>query len=79
LKKFFCIYNNVSEKIIFCYKLRQVPNFLKFKTFSIKEGQLEKLKKLLKEIRVPQSLLIRIVIDDLLKDEEGLKKKLFSR
>ena len=48
---------------------------MKFKTFSIKEKQLEKLRKLSKEIGIPQSLLIRMAIDDLLKDKEKLKKE----
>jgi hypothetical protein len=52
-------------------------NFLKFKTFSIKEEQLEALRKLSKDIGISQSLLIRMALDDLLKDKEKLKKKLF--
>ncbi len=52
---------------------------MKAKTSSIKEKQLETLRKLSKEIGVPQSLLIRMAIDDLLKDKEKLKEKLFSR
>lgn len=50
---------------------------MKFKTFSIEEEKLEVLKKLSKEIGLSQSLLIRMAIDDLLKDKEKLKKKLF--
>ena len=52
---------------------------LKNKSFSIKEEQLEALRKLSKETGLSQSFLIRIVIDDLLKDKEKLKKKLFGR
>ena len=51
---------------------------LKLKTFSIEKEKLEVLRKLSKETGVPQSLLIRMAIDDLLKDKEKLKKKLFS-
>jgi len=43
----------------------------------IKEDQLETLKKLSKETGIPQSLLIRRAIDNLLKDREKLKKKAF--
>ncbi len=50
---------------------------MKFKTFSIKEEQLEALRKLSKDIGISQSLLIRMALDDLLKDKEKLKKKLF--
>jgi len=32
-----------------------------------------------KEIGISQSLLIRMAVDDLLKEKEKLKKKLFSR
>jgi predicted DNA-binding protein len=49
------------------------------KTFSIKKEKLEALRKLSKEIGIPQSLLIRMAIDDLLKDKEKLRKKLFPR
>ena len=51
--------------------------YLKNRTFSIKEEQLEALQKLSKETGLSQSLLIRMAIDDLLKDKEKLKKKLF--
>jgi len=50
---------------------------VKAKTFMIKEDQLETLKKLSKETGIPQSLSIRRAIDNLLKDREKLKKKLF--
>jgi len=52
---------------------------LKNRTFSIREEQLEALKKLSEETGISQSFLIRIVIDDLLKDKEKLKEKLFGR
>lgn len=52
---------------------------MKFKTFSIKEEQLEALRKLSKETSVSQSSLIRMAIDELLKDKKKLKKKLFPR
>ena len=51
---------------------------MELKTFSIKKEQLEALKKLSKETGIPQSLLIRMALDDLLKDKEKLKEKLFS-
>jgi len=50
---------------------------VKARTSMIKEDQLETLKKLSKETGIPQSLLIRRAIDNLLKDREKLKKKLF--
>ena len=50
---------------------------MKAKTFMIKEGQLEALRKLSKETGISQSLLIRRAIDNLLKDREKLKKKAF--
>ena len=52
---------------------------MKFKTFSIEEEKLEILRKLSKETGISQSLLIRMAVDDLLKDKEKLKKKLFAR
>ena len=52
-------------------------NYLKFKTFSIKEEQLEALRKLSKETGLSQSLLIRMAIDELIEDKKKLKKKLF--
>ena len=51
---------------------------MKFKTFSIR-GTVREIKKVIEEIGIPQSLLIRMAIDDLLKDKEKLKKKVFSR
>ena len=51
---------------------------MELKTFSIKKEQLETLRKLSKETGIPQSLLMRMALDDLLKDKEKLKKKLFS-
>jgi len=60
-------------------KSKLEENSLKFKTFSIKEEQLEALRKLSKETGIPQSLLIRMAIDDLLKDKEKLKKKLSNQ
>ena len=57
-------------------KLTQ-ENYLKFKTFSIKEEQLEALRKLSKETGISQSLLIRRAIDNLLKDRKKLKEKAF--
>jgi len=51
---------------------------LKFKTFSIKEEQLEALRKLSKETSISQSSLIRMAVDDLLKDKKKLKEKLFN-
>jgi len=59
-----------------CHLNTTYYNGLKIKTFSIKEEQLEKLRNLPKETGVPQSLLIRMAIDDLLKDKERLKKKI---
>jgi len=50
---------------------------VKARTSMIKEDQLETLKKLSKETGIPQSLLIRRAIDNLLKDREKRKKKLF--
>ncbi len=50
---------------------------MKARTSMIKEDQLETLKKLSKETGIPQSLLIRRAIDNLLKDREKLKKKAF--
>jgi len=52
-------------------------SYLKIKSFSIREKQVEALKKLSRETGISQSFLIRMVIDDLLKDKEKLKKKLF--
>jgi predicted DNA-binding protein len=49
------------------------------KTFSIKKEKLEALRKLSRQTGLSQSLLIRMAIDDLLKDKEKLKGKLFSR
>ena len=49
------------------------------KNFSIEKEKSEALKKLSKETGIPQSLLIRMAVDDLLKDKEKLKKKLFPR
>ena len=57
-------------------KLTQ-ENYLKFKTFSIKEEQLEALRKLSKETGIPQSLLIRRAIDNLLRDRKKLNEKAF--
>ena len=51
-------------------------NYLKFKTFSIKEKQIEALRKLSKEIGISQSLLIRMAVDDLIKDKDTLRKRL---
>jgi len=50
---------------------------MELKTFSIKKEQLKALRKLSKETGIPQSLLIRRAIDNLLKDREKLKKKVF--
>ena len=47
------------------------------KTFSIKKEKLEALRKLSKKTGISQSLLIIMAVDDLLKDKEKLKKKLF--
>ena len=52
-------------------------NYLKFKTFSIKEEQLEALRKLSKETGLSQSLLIKMAIAELIEDKKKLKKKLF--
>ena len=52
---------------------------MELKTFSIKKEKLEALRKLSKETGIPQSLLIRTAIDNLLKDREKLKKKLSPR
>jgi|GEM_PF-2577344 len=57
-------------------KLTQ-ENYLKFKTFSIKEEQLEALRKLSKETGISQSLLIRRAIDNLLRDRKKLNEKAF--
>ncbi|GAH51989.1 unnamed protein product [marine sediment metagenome] len=57
-------------------KLTQ-ENYLKFKTLSIKEEQLEALRKLSKETGIPQSLLIRRTIDNLLRDRKKLNEKAF--
>lgn len=43
------------------------------KTFSIEKEKLEALKELSKEIGLSQSLLIRMTVDDLLKDKKRLK------
>jgi len=51
--------------------------YIKLKTFSIEEEKLKTLRKLSKETGIPQSLLIRRAIDNLLKDREKLKKKVF--
>ena len=51
---------------------------MKLKTFSMKKEQLEALRKLSKETGIPQSLLMRMALDDLLKDKEKLKRKLFN-
>jgi len=51
---------------------------LKFKTFSIKEEQLEALRKLSKETGISQSFLIRMAIEELISDKERLKKRLFT-
>ena len=51
---------------------------MKNRTFSIKEEQLEALRKLSKETGLSQSFLIRMAIDELLEDKEKLKKKLFG-
>jgi len=45
----------------------------------MKKEKLEVLRKLSREIGIPQSLLIRMAVDDLLKDKKKLKKKLFPR
>jgi len=52
---------------------------MKLKTFSIEEEKLEVLRKLSKETGIPHSLLIRRAIDNLLKDREKLKKRVFYR
>ena len=51
--------------------------YLKNRTFSIKEEQLEALRELSKQTGIPQSSLIRRAIGSLLKDRKKLKKKLF--
>jgi len=51
---------------------------MRLKTFSIEEEKLKTLRKLSKETGIPQSLLIRRAIDNLLKDREKLKKWYFS-
>lgn len=43
------------------------------KTFSIEKEKLEALKELSKETGLSQSLLIRMTVDDLLKDKKRLK------
>jgi len=48
-------------------------------SFSIKEDQLEALRKLSKETGISQSLLMRMALDKLLEDEEKLKRKLFNQ
>jgi len=53
--------------------------YLKNRTFSIKEEQLEALKKLSKETGLSQSFLVRMAIAELIEDKEKLKKKLFGR
>ena len=50
---------------------------MKFKTFSIKEEQLEALRKLSKETGLSQSLLIKMAIAELIEEKKKLKKKLF--
>ena len=47
-------------------------------TFAIRDDQLEALRELSKKTGIPQSFLIRLVIDDLLKDKEKLKERLFD-
>jgi len=51
---------------------------LKNLTFNIREDQVEALRELSKKTGIPQSFLIRLVIDDLLKDKEKLKERLFD-
>lgn len=50
---------------------------MKVKAFSIEEEKLEALRKLSKETGISQSLLIRLAVDDLLKDKGKIKRKLF--
>jgi len=45
---------------------------------TIRDDQFEALKELTKRTGIPQSFLIRLVIDDLLKDKEKLKERLFN-
>ena len=52
-------------------------SYLKNRTFSIKEEQLEALQKLSKETGLSQSFLVRMAIAKLIEDKEKLKKKLF--
>ena len=47
-------------------------------TFNIRDDQVKALRELSKKTGIPQSFLIRLVIDDLLKDKEKLKKRLFD-
>jgi hypothetical protein len=47
------------------------------KPFSIDKEKLEALRKLSNKIGIRQSLLIRMAVDNLLKNREKLKKKLF--
>jgi len=54
-------------------------SYLKNRTFSIKEEQLEALKKLSEETGLSQSFLVRTAIAELIEDKEKLKKKLFPR
>lgn len=49
-----------------------------YRTFNIREDQSEALKELSKKTGIPQSFLIRLVIDDLLKDKGKLIKRLFD-
>lgn len=59
--------------------LKLKENYLKFKTFSIKEEQLEALQKLSKETGLSKSFLVRMAIAELIEDKKKLKKKLFPR
>ena len=52
-------------------------SYLKNRTFSIKEEQLEALQKLSEETGLSQSFLVRMAIAELIEDKEKLKKKLF--
>jgi len=52
-------------------------SYLKNRTFSIEEEQLEALQKLSKETGLSQSFLVRMAITELIEDKEKLKKKLF--
>jgi len=52
--------------------------YMKLKTFSIEEEKLKTLRKLSKEIGIPQSLLIRRAIDNLLRGKKKLKDDLFG-